>query len=34
MDFMLERPDSNEEVNINTLLQDKKSAVIFVRHLG
>jgi hypothetical protein len=34
MDFMLQRPDSQEEVNINTLLQDKQSAVIFVRHLG
>jgi hypothetical protein len=34
MDFMLQRPDAQEEVNIQSLLQDKKSAVIFVRHLG
>jgi hypothetical protein len=34
MDFMLQRPDAQEEVNIQSLLEDKKSAVIFVRHLG
>jgi hypothetical protein len=34
MDFMLQRPGAQAEVNIQSLLQDKKSAVIFVRHLG
>ena len=34
MNFSLEQPNASEQVNIQSLLQNQKSAVIFVRHLG